>query len=111
MAGERLETVHLPNGVPTQEAEPLRESPVVLYLARLAPRKRPQYFVEAAVRLGHRHPRATFVMVGPDEGEGQSVRRAIAEASAAGVSISWAGAVAPEATGGRRKCGVPVARG
>lgn len=98
VAGERLETVHLPNGVPTQEVAPLRESPVVLYLARLAPRKRPQYFVEAAVRLGRRHPRATFVMVGPDEGEGQSVRRAIAEATAAGVSISWAGAVAPEAT-------------
>ena len=86
----RLE--ELPNGVPL-EARAVAAGPAgVLYLARLAPRKHPVAFVEAATRLAPEFPDADFALVGPDEGEGASVLQAIS-ASGLGDRIRWEGPV------------------
>ncbi|WP_349425914.1 glycosyltransferase [Microbacterium sp. LWS13-1.2] len=88
----RLE--ELPNGVPREAAAaaasvgPAR----VLYLARLAPRKHPVAFVEAAARVAAEFPDAAFALVGPDEGERASVLKAIAS-SGAPDRIAWEGPV------------------
>jgi glycosyltransferase involved in cell wall biosynthesis len=94
-----LSLVHLINGVPEHEQADFSGPPTVLFLARLAARKRPVIFVEAARKVAPRHPGTRFVVVGPDEGEGEAVRTAIAQARAEGVDITWDGAVAPEETG------------
>lgn len=64
----------------------------VLFLARLQERKRPLAFVAAARSLADRFPHATFTLVGPDEGRGDAVRRAVAEAGL-GDRLTWAGPV------------------
>jgi glycosyltransferase involved in cell wall biosynthesis len=97
VAGE-LRFRELANGVPLAEAGTPAQPPEVLYLARLAPRKRPLAFVDAALRVHATHPDTTFALVGPDEGEGPAVRRAVEEAAAAGVPIAYEGALAPEST-------------
>lgn len=82
--------VELGNGVPT-DAEPAAPAgPHVLYLARLAARKRPAMFVSAAATLAAEFPAARFTLVGPDEGEGTAVRDAIAAADA-GDRVAWVG--------------------
>ena len=96
--GLAVDLVHLVNGVPEQPLAPLAPTPTVLYLARLAPRKRPTLFVEAARRVAPRHPGARFVLVGPDEGEARAVEAAIDQARSEGVDIAWDGATAPEET-------------
>lgn len=98
VAGEGLGLVPLPNGVPTHDQPADHNEPTVLYLARIAPRKRPRFFVEMARCLSPAHPGARFVMVGPDEGEGPGVRADIFQAQSAGVLIEWKGALAPEDT-------------
>lgn len=97
----RARLVELPNGVP---AGPLADpaGPELLYLARLAPRKRPVHFVEAAARLAPEFPTARFSLVGPDEGEGDAVRAAIA-ASGHADRIRWEGALEPARTGERMR--------
>jgi len=87
-----LPLVEVLNGVP--EHTPAARSDVreVLYLARLAPRKRPLVFVEMAQRLAPRHPGVDFTLVGPDEGEGANVRAAI-DRDDAGGRITWEGAL------------------
>lgn len=98
VAGD-LSLEQLSNGVPFAESLASdSESPEVLFLARLAPRKRPVTFVEAAHIVGQRFPRARFTLVGPDEGEGSAVSTAIEQARAAGVTVTWEGALAPEQT-------------
>ncbi len=64
----------------------------MLYLARLAPRKHPVAFVEAAARVASEFPDAAFALVGPDEGERASVLEAIASSGAAD-RIAWEGPV------------------
>ncbi|MEE9963530.1 MAG: glycosyltransferase [Propionicimonas sp.] len=87
----------LANGVPL--AQPTRPSAKeVLYLARLAPRKRPLAFVEAAQSLHEEFPDTRFALVGPDEGEGPAVAEAIQAARALGSTIDWEGGLAPEET-------------
>lgn len=86
----RLE--ELPNGVPLEAAAAAAGPTRVLYLARLAPRKHPVAFVEAAARVAADFPDAAFALVGPDEGEGASVLRAIASSGAAD-RITWEGPV------------------
>lgn len=67
------------NGVQiTPPAKYGRRSDEVLFLARLHPRKRPMAFVEMASVIADARPRATFTIAGPDEGEGDRVRQAIA---------------------------------
>jgi glycosyltransferase involved in cell wall biosynthesis len=88
----------LANGVPFAEPGPAAPAPEVLFLARLAPRKRPAAFVQAAQRLAGRYGQVPFVLVGPDEGEGARLEPLIAEARAAGATVSWAGAISPDQT-------------
>lgn len=99
VGGDKLPLAELPNGVP--QAQPAQPSPSrgseVLYLARLAPRKRPRLFVEVAAALAEEFPGAQFVLIGPDEGEGAAVTAAIGE-SAHSDRISWAGPLPPELT-------------
>jgi glycosyltransferase involved in cell wall biosynthesis len=92
----------LPNGVPpsTERADPGREPVDVLFLARLAPRKRPVEFVRAAQLLAARYPHVTFSLCGPDEGEGEEVRRLLARDDAAG-RIRVEGPLPPGATAAR----------
>lgn len=91
----------LPNGLPEQElrAQP-NASQEVLFLARLAVRKRPTAFVEAARLVAARIPEATFAIVGPDEGEAPRLREMLREHDAQG-RIVLEGAVSPEATAER----------
>lgn len=91
--------VELANGVPAA-AEARGGASELLFLARLAPRKRPVQFVEAAALLAPDFPDATFTLVGPDEGEGPAVRSAI-ERSGHADRIRWEGALAPARTGER----------
>lgn len=90
----------LPNGVPATTPidrgirRPGRE---VLYLARLAARKRPGLFVEMAAALSARHPDTHFALVGPDEGEAATVDAGIARAGAE-AHISREPALAPDDT-------------
>lgn len=99
VGGNRLSLAELPNGVPHAEpADPdPSQGPDVLYLARLAPRKRPVLFVKAATRLAERFERARFTVIGPDEGEGAAVSAAIG-ASGHKDRIRWYGALGPEQT-------------
>ncbi|MFU8946821.1 glycosyltransferase [Mycetocola zhadangensis] len=100
VGGNDLALRELPNGVPqTTERRDDATGREILYLARLAPRKRPLVFVEAARRLASKYPGARFSLVGPDEGEGARVERAIDESPATG--LRWEGALAPEETGRR----------
>lgn len=88
----------IPNGmkigaIPSYEG---REN-VVLFLARLHERKRPRAFVEMANALRDRLPEASFVLIGPDEGEGAAVRDAIGSAGM-GDRLAWKGSMPPDAT-------------
>lgn len=93
----RARTVELANGVPetalrAREADGEQE---VLYLARLAPRKRADLFVEAAITVLRTHAETRFALVGPDEGSGPDITRRI-DASGLAERIRWEGAIAPE---------------
>ncbi|MCC2034057.1 glycosyltransferase [Microbacterium allomyrinae] len=73
VAGETVTPViaRIPNGVATRgvSAERDVDPPVVLFLARLHPRKRVLAFAEAARELSESGVRATFRVIGPDEGD------------------------------------------
>lgn len=80
----------LDNGVPLYPPAVKTDGPPeVLYLARLHARKRPLDFVDVAKKILDAGIDATFTLVGPDEGEGDSVRAAIENYPA----ISWEGAL------------------
>ncbi len=99
----RLERIRLlPNGVPAtgRSARPDVGDPEVLFLARLAPRKRPVEFVRAAQMLAPRFVDARFTLVGPDEGELEEVTRLIATDDAGG-RIRYEGALPPDRTADR----------
>ena len=70
---------------------------LVLFLARLHPRKRPLAFIEMARALKETLPTMRFVLAGPDEGEGEAVSAAIADAEM-GSRLEWIGAVSPDQT-------------
>jgi glycosyltransferase involved in cell wall biosynthesis len=88
--GARLE--ELPNGVPLATQGTTTGPAGVLYLARLAARKHPVAFVEAAARVAPEFPEAAFALVGPDEGEGAPVLAAISSSGHAD-RIRWEGPV------------------
>ncbi len=86
------------NGVEVGDAPSLDgRGDTVLFLARLQQRKRPVAFVQMAQLLAARLPDTTFLLVGPDEGEGEAVTRAI-EASGLGDRVRWIGALPPSET-------------
>lgn len=110
LVSKPLPFTRLLNGVPasSQRTVPEPETIEVLFLARLQARKRPMMFVEMAKRLHRRFPQARFVLVGPDEGEGQAVREAIAH-SGLDEAIRWEGAIGPEQVSERlAQCSVYV---
>jgi len=98
VAGDGLRLEELPNGVPMPDARADGSGdPEVLYLARLAPRKRPAAFVEMAERVALRFPSARFRLVGPDEGEGRAVRARI-EGLSGSADVQWEGPLNPSLT-------------
>lgn len=91
-------TTPISNGIRIGELVPyVDREDVVLFLARLHPRKRPLAFVEMARALKETMPNTRFVLAGPDEGEGPAVRTAIATAGM-GDRLDWIGAVSPDQT-------------
>ena len=112
VGGSLVMLTELSNGVPepppSDELTPNRSTDgsatqtEVLFLARLAPRKRPQFFVDMAIELANKHRGVTFSLVGPDEGEGAAVRDRIAH-SGKGSVIRWEGALATDRTLERMK--------
>lgn len=99
VAGSELRLRELPNGIDPMASVPVRGStgPVeVLYMARLHARKRPGAFVDAAQSLASEFRDTTFRMIGPDEGEGPSVVRAI-DRDGYGGRLCWDGASTPSA--------------
>ncbi|ROS22979.1 glycosyltransferase [Cellulomonas sp. PhB150] len=97
IAGRALPFVELSNGIDVPPASVPASPPEVLFLARLAERKRPTVFVRAAQRLAPAHPDTAFTLVGPDEGEGEAVRALLADDDADG-RIRWTGALPLDAT-------------
>ncbi len=105
VAGETIKVRKLINGVPVSSIG--RSAPnlvatadnalEVLFLARLQARKRPGDFVAAAAMLLSEFPDVTFSLVGPDEGEGPNVERAIGDLAPNG-RITWQGPIAREET-------------
>lgn len=91
----------LRNGIGVPPASELPSSggraPQVLFLARVQARKRPLDFVDMARRLAPSHPDVTFRIVGPDEGQGDQVRAAIA-GSGLGDRLRYEGPLPPERT-------------
>lgn len=72
VSGERRPTItQIPNGVAAREVEGERsqDPPIVLFLARLHPRKRVLAFAEAARLFTGSGSTARFRVVGPDEGD------------------------------------------
>lgn len=87
----------LPNGLARSAVTTLAEEEPheVLFLARINERKRPLEFVRAARQLASEFPQLRFTLTGPDGGQLDTVRAALAEEDAGG-RIHYAGAVAPE---------------
>jgi glycosyltransferase involved in cell wall biosynthesis len=95
----------LSNGVPIAEG-PIEKSEAlhkdVLFLARLAPRKRPMLFLKAAHETLQVHPNVTFSIVGPDEGELIHLEKYVEE-NGLGHNIRFEGALNPTAVRERMK--------
>ena len=77
--GRHPPLLRLANGVRVRSRTTAPDPTMVLYLARLHPRKRPDAFVAAAALLAGRLPELRFVLHGADEGSLPAVERAIAE--------------------------------
>lgn len=97
-----IRTRKLLNGVPVPPAPARRRDASaglrVLFLARIQQRKRPTLFVEAAGELLREKVDASFVLFGPDGGEGPEVTRAISQLGELSAKVSWEGALSPEQT-------------
>ena len=88
----------LGNGVPVaDDVPPLPSRPEVLFCSRLHPRKRPAMFAEMARDLLARGVDATFVLVGPDEGEAAAVSQIVAAVDDSD-KLRWEGALDPAKT-------------
>ena len=99
MQGRDINLTELPNGVPLAEITSTGgHGTEVLFLARLAPRKRPDFFVHAAGVLSGEFPTAKFSLVGPDEGEGGSTLSLIRQLDSDGATINWEGPLPPTET-------------
>lgn len=114
MVGRNHNLVHLPNGIglnmehATSHLGPRGKVPQVLFLARLHSRKRPNLFVESAIKMLDAGLKAEFRIVGPDEGELSAIRTLINN-SGYKENIVYEGALAPEFIAARmRECDVYV---
>lgn len=98
LVAEPLALEVLSNGVPVAEdVPPLAFPPEVLFCSRLHPRKRPLMFAEVARDLLRRGVDASFVLVGPDEGEGPGVSKVVAEVGDED-RLRWEGPLEPART-------------
>lgn len=96
VAGSSVQTSVLPNGIPISlSAESSGARSGVVFVGRLHHRKRPMLFVRMAQEAIRRGADASFELIGPDEGEGASVRQALREDDGGG-RIRWVGAVPPD---------------
>lgn len=94
---DRPPLLRLPNGVRgARETGGERDPQLVLYLARLHPRKRPEAFVEAAALLAARRPETRFVLHGADEGSLPVVEARVAALRLAG-QVAYAGPLTHQA--------------
>ena len=93
---ESMRLRYLPNGIDVIPTSATSSEDVVLFCARLHPRKRVLAFVEMAAVLAGRGVKARFLVAGPDGGELPALRRAI-RALRGTVDISYIGPVAPDA--------------
>lgn len=94
-----LKMIHLVNGVPLPSSQ-CRPVPAkkfeFLFLARLQQRKNPELFFEASTIRIANGSKSRYTLVGPDEGSGPGIQRAI---NALGHDhISWEGPVAMDAS-------------
>lgn len=69
-----------------------RQGPVLLFVGRIAAGKGIRTLLESAPLIRHAVPEATFLLVGPDFGLGDEVRRIAAQPDMAG-AIRWTGPV------------------
>lgn len=109
VAGPGLPLTTIANGVPVPDIQPVSEAdsetgspaensrPEMLFLARLHPRKNAGMFVEAARALLDEGSEFNFTLVGPDEGDGKTVKRLISDHGLEG-RVSWEGPLSPELT-------------
>lgn len=95
---EPLRLQVLTNGVPVAASvPPLPSRPEVLFCARLHPRKRPVMFAQMARDLLAKGIDASFVLVGPDEGEGAAVSQVV-DAVGNPDRLRWEGPLDPSRT-------------
>jgi glycosyltransferase involved in cell wall biosynthesis len=94
--GRHPPLLRLANGVRARRGAAAGDPTLVLYLARLQTRKRPDAFVAAAALLADRRPGLRFVLHGADEGALPAVERAIT-AQRLESSVRYGGPLAHEA--------------
>lgn len=88
----------LHNGVPDTDVSAVPSaSEEVLFLARIAKRKRPDSFIRAAQAVAKTHPTATFILVGPGEDALKDVEEELARDGAGG-RIAYEGVLPPSET-------------
>lgn len=96
VAGPQVRLTQLDNGVPSYDSGiSCRKEREVICVARLQERKRPLDFIRMALALTDKHPDVKFTLIGPEEGEGQSVRSLLSEAGNP-KNVQWEGPLAPE---------------
>lgn len=85
----------LVNGVELRKRRPARgkRHPTVLYLARVQERKRPEDFVRAMPTVLKEHPKARFVLAGPDTGALARPMLDLARKLGVGDSLEYVGAL------------------
>lgn len=67
---------------PAPRLDVLDDEKLIVFVSRLHKRKRPLLLAKAAVELSRSHPDLRFILAGPDEGELESVREAVAGCAA-----------------------------
>lgn len=98
VGGTSLRLREVRNGVPRPTVlRPPGTPREVLYLARLASRKRPVLFASMAQRLAAEFADTVFTIVGPDEGEGDAIDARLM-ADSAGGRITRTGPLRPDRT-------------
>jgi glycosyltransferase involved in cell wall biosynthesis len=91
---ERLARLSNSIFIPEERAGFAERSPLVVYLSRLAERKRPVAFVRMAAAVAARRSDARFEIWGPDEGQLSAVEEAITELGL-GERCTYRGATGP----------------